>query len=188
MKITVITGILCASAFLIVKMIFFYTMPVGYDIVPLVLINMFLLLLAISLGLYLAKNKETEYTNALSDIKNGMTAGVPYAVIVSVFLYFYYAQIDPEYNAHRIADAEYILQEKLDDPKELAKIKKENADFEVASKEEIREKFMEGYRSSLAPRAVLTLSLLGLIVMSAMNSIFVTIIYRRIVFRSKGSS
>lgn len=186
MKVTVLTGILSALAWVIIKMTFFYTMPVGYNITPLVLINMLMLLAAISIGLYLLKRKETEYTNALADIKNGMTAGVPYALIVSVFLYFYYQQIDPEYNAHRIAETEYAIQQELDKPERLKSIKEKNPDFEVLSKEEIHKKYMDSFRSSVAPSATFTLSLLGLIVMSAMNSIFVTIIYRKVVFRPRG--
>jgi len=185
MRVTVLTGIICSVVFIIVKMIFFYTQPVAYDITPLVLINLFLLVTAIGIGLHLQKMRDTEESNGLRDIKNGMTAGVPYGVIVSVFLFFYYSQIDPEFNAHQIAEKEYELQQQLDNPKELAKIKKTNADFEVLSKEEIHDEVMQGYRSTYSANSTLTLSLLGMIVMSAMNSIFITIIYRRVVFRPR---
>lgn len=183
MKVTVLTGIISAVVWIIIKMIFFYTMPVGYNIVPLVLINMFCLLAAISIGLYIVKARATEQSNALSDIKNGMTSGVPYAVIVAGFLYFYYAQIHPEYNEHQLSEAEYTLKKEMDKPGELAKIKNKNPDFEVLSKDEIFEKIMSGYRSSLNPRATFTLSLLGMVLMSALNSIFVTIIFRRVIFK-----
>lgn len=183
MKVTVLTGIVCASLWIAIKMIFFYVSPIAYDIVPLVLLNMFFLMAAIAIGLYITKRRETDEGNALNDIKNGMTAGVPYALIISVFLYFYYTEIDPEFNAHQLSEAEYALQEKLDNPVEFQKIKDSNADYEVKSKEEIKEQIMEGYRSSYSANSVMTLSLLGLVVMSAMNSIFVTIIYRKVVFR-----
>lgn len=183
MRVTVITGVICAAIWILVKMIFFYTQPVGYDITPLVLLNLFLLISAISIGLYLQKMRDTEESNGLRDIKNGMTAGIPYGVIVSVFLFFYYSQIDPEYNAHQIAEKEYALMTELNNPSELQRIRGENPDFEVMSKEEIHEKVMEGMRSTYNAKSVLTLSLLGMIVMSALNSIFVTIIYRKVVFR-----
>jgi len=185
MKVTVLTGIISAIVWIIIKMVFFYTMPVGYDIVPLVLLNMFCLLAAISIGLYIVKLRATEEHNALGDIKNGMTAGVPYALIVGGFLYFYYAQIDPEYNAHQLAEAEYTLKMEMDKPGKLAEIKEQNADFEVLSKDEIFEKIMSGYRSSLNPKSTFTLSLLGLVLMSALNSIFITIIFRRVIFRTQ---
>jgi len=184
MKVTVLTGVICAALWIVIKMIFFYVSDTDvYDIVPLVLLNMFFLMAAIAIGLYITKRRETDEGNALNDIKNGMTAGVPYALIISVFLYFYYTEIHPEYNAHQIAEAEYALQENLDDPVKFQEIKDSNAEYEVKSKEEIKEQVMEGYRSSFSANSVMTLSLLGLVVMSAMNSIFITIIYRKVVFR-----
>lgn len=183
MRVTVLTGIICAAVMIIVKMIFFYTQPIGYDITPLILINLFLLLVAISVGLFLQKMRDTEESNGLRDIKNGMTAGVPYGVIVSIFFYFYYAQIDPEYNAHQLAEAEYTMKQELDKPGMLEEVKKDNPDFEVLSRQEIEKRIMDGHRSATSPTSVLTLSLLGMVVMSALNSIFVTIIYRRVVFR-----
>lgn len=183
MRITVLTGLIFAAIWIIVKFVFFFTQPTGYDITPLVLLNLFLLITSISVGLYLQKRRDTEESNGLRDIKNGMTAGVPYGVIVSIFLYFYYAQIDPEYNAHQIAEYEYTMQQQLNDPKKFAEIKEANPDYEVKSREEIFDDQMSNYRAAVSPTSVLSLSLLGMIIMSALNSIFITIIYRRVVFR-----
>ncbi len=184
MRVTVLTGLICSAIFIIVKMIFFYTQQDGYDITALVLINLFLLIAAIGVGLFLQKMRDTEESTGLRDIKNGMTAGVPYAVIVGVFLYFYYAKIHPEYNEHKLAEREYAIDNDLNSPGGLAKIKKENPEFEVLSKEEIKKQAMDNARGALSASSTMTLTLLGLIVMSAMNSIFITIIYRRIVFRT----
>ena len=64
-------------------------------------------------------------------------------------------------------------------------IKKSNPDYEVLSKEEIRKKAVEGAQGAFSPKSILPLSLLGLILMSALNSIFITIIFRRVVFRPR---
>lgn len=184
MRVTVLTGLICALIFIIVKMIFFYTQPVGYDITILVLINLFLLIAAIGVGLFLQKMRDTEESTGLRDIKNGMTAGVPYAVIIGIFLYFYYAKIDPEFNDHKLAEQEYVIDQQLNKPGGLAEIKKDNPDFEVLSKEEIKKQAMDSARGALSATSTMTLTLLGLILMSALNSIFITIIYRRIVFRT----
>lgn len=185
MRITVLLGIICAVVWIAIKMVFFYTQPVGYDIVPLVLINLLLLITAIAVGLFLQKMRDTEESNGLRDIKNGMTAGVPYAVIVSVFIYFYYEKIDPEFYEHRIAEEIYEIDQQLNDPKKFAEIKESNPDYEVLSKEEIRQQAIEGAEGAFSPKSALPLSLLGLILMSALNSIFITIIYRRVVFRPR---
>lgn len=184
MRITVLTGLIAAVVFIIVKMIFFYTQPIGYDITPLVLINLFLLITAIGVGLFIQKMRDTEESTGLRDIKNGMTAGVPYAVVIGIFLYFYYEKIDPEYYQHKLAEKEYAIDKDLNSPGGLQKLKKQNPDFEVLSKEEIKEQAMGAARSTINPTATMVVSLLGLIVMSTMNSIFITIIYRRIVFRT----
>ena len=92
-------------------------------------------------------------------------------------------KIDPEYNQHKLAEQEYVIDKQLNAPGGLEKIKKENPDFEVLSKQEIKEQAMDSAKGALNPTSTMTLTLLGLIVMSAMNSIFITIIYRRIVFR-----
>ncbi|MCR9172567.1 MAG: DUF4199 domain-containing protein [bacterium] len=185
MRITVLTGLICSVIFIAVKMVFYFTQPTGYDITALVLINLFLLIAAIGIGLFIQKMRDTEESNGLRDIKNGMTAGVPYALIVGTFLYFYYAKIDPEFHQHKLAEREYAIDQQLNAPGGVAKIKKENPDLEVLSKEEIKEQAMNSARSTLNATATLVVTLLGLIVMSAMNSIFITIIYRRIVFRPR---
>lgn len=188
MRISVVAGIVAAAIWIIVKMIFFYTMEVGYDITPLILLNMFLLLGGISVGLYISKLREKEETNALHDIKEGMKSGVPYAVIVAVFIYFYYDQIDPEYNAHRIAEMEYMYHNELMDPEKVKLVKEANPDFEVLSNEQIEKNLIDSYRRSTSANSTFVLALLGMVVLSAMNSIFVTIIYRKVVFRPRANS
>jgi hypothetical protein len=125
-----------------------------------------------------------EESTALSDIKNGMTAGVPYALVVSVFLYFYYSKIDPDFNRHQIAEAEMSISKMLDDEKELQKLKDTNAEFEVMSKEELYEELSKGPKNFYNPTSTMTVSLLSLLLLATLNSIFVTIVYRKIVFRT----
>jgi len=185
MRITVLLGVICAAIWIGIKLIFFYTQPVGYDVVPLVLLNLLLLISAIAIGLFVQKMRDTEESNGLRDIKNGMTAGVPYALIVSVFIYFYYTKIDPEFYQHRLAEEKFKIEQQLNNPKKLAEIKKDNPEFEVLSKEEIKKKAVESAEGAFSPSSILPLSLLGLILMSAINSIFITVIYRRIVFRPR---
>jgi hypothetical protein len=183
MKITVKIGLLFAALWIAAKMIFYITAPTGYSIVPLVLLNMLFLISAISIGMFLLKRKEQYESNALSDIKNGMTAGVPYAVIVSIFIYTYYAKIDPEYNAHQKAEWETTIKKELAKPGGLEQARESNPDFEVLSAEEIFSKMKSGYESFYSPNSTMILSLLALILLSTLNSIFVTVIFRKIVFR-----
>lgn len=164
-------------------MIFFWTGAVGYNVVPSVLINMFCLLASIAIGLYLQKRQDQGAGNALNDIKNGLSAGLPYALIVSVFIYFYYSEIDPGFNEHQIAEAQAGIEKVIADPDQLAEVKESNADFEVMTDEEIFEEMMQGPRSFYKPTAVMTVSMLAMLLLGTLNSIFITIIYRKIVFR-----
>lgn len=185
MKITVKTGVICALIWIAFKLILFVTLTgeARYDVRPAVMVNILLLLLSITVGLYLQKRRDKEETNALADIKNAMSAGVPYAVIVSLFLFFYYKNIDPEFNQHQIAERSFAFEKAMNDPLEVKRIKDSNAEFEVMTKEEIIAKNLENMKATISPGSTMTLSLLAMLLLSTINSIFVTVVYRRVVFR-----
>lgn len=183
MKITVKVGLIFAALWILIKMIFFWSGALAYNVVPAVLLNMLFILAAISIGLYLQKLKQTEYTNALGDIKTGMTVGVPYAVVVSVFIYFYYAEIDPGFNEHQLAEREMALIKKLDKPNGLQTVQAGNPDLEVLSRKEILEKQKNSNGAIFNATSTMSLSMLSLLVLSAINSILITTIMRRIIFR-----
>lgn len=183
MRVTVKTGIIFALLWMIVKMIFFWTGEVGYDIRPVVMINMLFLMMAIAIGLYLLKRKNPTESNALTDIKNGLSAGLPYTILVSVFIYFYYSNIDPGYNEHQISTAYNAIYEKLEDPESLAEIKEQNPDFEVKTKEEILAEAKNNLEQNYNAKFTMTLSLLALLLLSTIYSIFISVVYRKIVFK-----
>lgn len=183
MKITLKTGLIFAGIYILIKLMFFFTGALGQNIVPSVLINILCILLAISVGLYKQKRSETEHGSLLQDIKNGMTAGVPYAILVSVFLYFYYDTIDPAYNQHQIAEAEFQIKKNLDDPASFKKIKASNPDFEVMTKEQIYDLMIQSPRAVFKASTTMTISMLALLILGTMNCIFVAIVYRKIVFK-----
>jgi hypothetical protein len=110
MRITVKTGIISAAIWILIKLAFFYLDISNDSIVPLVMLNILGLLLAIAIGLYLQKIRETEETNTMVDLKNGMSAGLPYVLMVSIFIYFYYTKINPDYYAHQIAENEITIE------------------------------------------------------------------------------
>lgn len=185
MRITVKIGLLFAAIWISFKLVLFATLTgaARYDMTFAIMTNILCLLLSISVGLYLHKRKQTEYESALGDIKNAMSAGVPYILVVSIFLYFYYTKIDPEYNQHQRSEAAMQLEKLLDNPEDLVELKKANAEFEVMSKDQIRESIISNQEAMYSPQAVTTISLLGMLILGTFNSIFVTIVYRKLVFR-----
>lgn len=183
MRVTVKAGLGFALLWILIKMVFFWTGSLNYNIVPAVLLNMLCLIAAIGVGLYFYKRRETEVGNALNDIKNAMTAAVPYILVVSVFIYFYYNNIDPEYNQHQLSEAYTEIQKLLETPEGLQQVRESNPEFEVLTKEEIYKKLKQGPEGFYNPTSTMTLSMLGLLVLGTMNSILIAVIYRKIVFR-----
>ena len=183
MRVTLKTGLIFAGIYMLIKLMFYFTGILGQNILPSVLINILCVLLAVAVGLYQQKRTETEPGSMLQDIKNGMTAGVPYAILVSVFLYFYYETIDPAYNQHQIAEAEALIAKNLDDPKSFAEIKSSNPDFEVMTRDQIYDLMVQSPRAVFKASTTMTITMLALLILGTLNSIFVTIVYRKIVFK-----
>jgi hypothetical protein len=185
MRVTVKIGLLFAAIWISIKLVLFVTMTgaARYDLTFAIMTNILCLLLSIAVGLYLHKRKETEDSSALGDIKSAMSAGVPYILIVSLFLYLYYTKIDPEYNRHQRSEAAMQVEKLLNSPEDLAELRKSNAEFEVMSVDQMRESIISNSDAMYSPQAVTTVSLLGMLILATFNSIFVTIVLRKLVFR-----
>ena len=182
MRVTVKTGIITAFCWMFIKLVFYYTGTFTDTIVPSVMLNILGMLVSIAVGLYLHKLGDKEESNTLLDIKNAMTAGIPYAVLVSIFIYIYYSQINPEYYLHQIAENEIAIEKMVNDPVQLAKFKSDQPDAEVMTKEEIEFKLKKSNRQGAAPGFTTTLAMLALTVLATLYSLLVTIIYRRLIF------
>ena len=185
MKPTVKFGLIFAAIWIGFKLVLFSTLtgPDRYNLQPAILANILCLLLAITLGLYFHKRNATEQSNALGDIKSAMGAGMVYTMIVTVFLYFYYSKIDPEYNQHQRSEAAMQLEKMLNDPEEFKKLKGSNGDFEVMSKDEIRASLITNQEAMYSTQAVTTIGLLGMLMLATVNSILISIVMRRVIFK-----
>ncbi|MBB77615.1 MAG: hypothetical protein CL844_01275 [Crocinitomicaceae bacterium] len=183
MRITIKTGIVFALLWIIIKIIFFYTGAFKYNVVPSVFINILCLLLAITVGLYKKKLKDTESGNTLRDIKNGMSAGITYSMIVSLFIFFYYSKIDPEFNKHQISKLEVSVKTILDNPQKFEELKNSNEALEVMTKEDIYNKKLEAGRGFYNPMSTMTISMLAMLLLTTMNSILISLVLRKIIFR-----
>ncbi len=190
MKITVKIGLLFAAIWIAIKMILFLTVSgeARFNVTPAIMLNILCLLLAITVGLYLHKRRQTEYTNALGDIKSAMSSAMIYAAIVAGFIYLYYNNIDPEFNRHQISEAEVQIDKVLNDPEQLKQLKASNEDFEVKTVPELRKMLMDNQKAIFSPGSTMTISLLAMLVLGTLNSIFVTVIMRRVVFRQPRSN
>jgi uncharacterized membrane protein len=150
-----------------------------------VLLNILGLLTAISLGLFLHKKKETEESNALLDMKHAMSAGLPYVLLVGGFIYLYYGKINPECYQHQIAENDVAIERMVNNPKKLEQFKSQQVDAEVMTKDQIEKKLKENSRKGASAGFTATLSILAMLILSALYSMLTAIILRRFIFTKK---
>lgn len=184
MKITVKTAVVCSILWIIVKVAYHLIWPETTELSPLIFSNMFLLISSISFGLYLHKKQEGfSQGNALSDIKAAMASGVPYALVVSLFMFFYYNNINTQFitNIKKPFIAE--LKSDLKDEKTIEKLKRLNPELETKNKDEIYQQGIDNINAQTNPKATAIISLLGMIVLSTLYSILITIVYRKVLVK-----
>ena len=177
-------ALIFSSTWIVLKLLFFGIGIFQDDIFVVGLINNLFLLASIAVGLYYQKKKEGfgEGT-ALSDIKHSMVAGAPYALIVSVFMFFFYNDINPGFVENRRSERMDLIYKEMQRPSYVDSLKIQNNDFEVLTDEEIFKQIKTDTESALSANSLLVFSLLGLIVLSLTYSIFITIIFRKILLR-----
>nr|WP_299201740.1 hypothetical protein [uncultured Brumimicrobium sp.] len=182
-------ALLFSGAWMFLKLIFLYFNIFQDDVVKPGLINNLFLLLAISLGLYYEKKKEGFGTGTpLSDIKNALTAGAPYVLIVSVFMFFYYDDINPSFIENRVTERMDIIYGEMESEAYVDTLRVHNPEFRVMTKEEIVRDIKSDTESALSAKTLFVFSLLGLMVMALTYAIFLTVIYRKILLKDFYSS
>src|SRR5690554_70305 len=177
-------ALLFSGAWIALKLILLSLDLFQEDVVKPRLINNLFLLLAISLGLYFEKKKEGfGIGSPLSDIKRALSAGAPYVLIVSVFMYFYYDRINPSFIENRVTERMDIIYSEMESEAYLDTLRAHNSEFRVMTREEITRDIKADTESALSAQTLFVFSLLGLMVMALTYSIFITIIFRKILLR-----
>ncbi|MCE3294838.1 MAG: hypothetical protein K0R65_552 [Crocinitomicaceae bacterium] len=185
MKITVKTGLICALTWIIIKMAYHLIWPQATSLTPMILSNLFFLMCSVSMGLYLHKKQEGfTQGNAMSDIKAGMTSGVPYAVIVALFLFFYYNNINPQFVENIKKPMIEQLDKELSTEKSVQRLKNQNPELETKSRDEIYKMGLENINFKASPKFTSILSVLGMIIMSTLYSIFIMVVYRKVLVKA----
>lgn len=178
-----------AGVWILLKLLFMQFNIFQDDIFFTGLINNFFLLAAVAIGLYFEKLKEgLGEGTALSDIKHAMIGGAPYALIVSIFMFFYYQDINPNFIENRTQERMDMLYSAMERESYVDSLKTQNQDLNVMTNEEIYTYIKNETESALSPKTILTLSLLGMIVLGFTYSIFVTVIYRKVLLRDHYSN
>ena len=184
MKPSIKMALLFSGAWILLKFVLLSINVFQEDVVKPGLINNLFLLLAISFGLYLEKKKEGFGVGSpLSDIKNGLSAGAPYVLIVSVFMFFYYDSINPSFIENRVTERMDIIYGEAQDEAYLDTLRFHNPEFRVMNTDEIIGEIKTDTESALSAKTLFVFSLLGLMVMALTYAIFLTVIFRKILLR-----
>ena len=182
MKIPIITGLIAALVWIAIK---WGGYAFGFfnngAVQPYVFTNMFLLTASVSIGLYLIKKNAKQKSNLLLDIKTGMTAAMPYTVVVSGFIFIFYTYINPEFNQKQLERTRISLQDK----KVLTSLRNSNPTLENKTDQELLKEGMKQTRQIISPQFTMLVSLLGLLVYGTMNSLVISLIYRSLIFRNQ---
>jgi amino acid transporter len=120
--------------------------------------NIFVLMTGVFFGIRLFKSQQKEATSYIDDFKAGMRIAAVYALLMSIFLYVYYAHIDPTY-------FEIKLQNQLE-----AAQNQENID--LAKAQEMGEFILSPYFQS-------TVSLLGFLILGSFYSALIAFLVRK---------
>lgn len=177
MKFPIKVGLICAAIWIGLKLLAWIISFSLNEVKPFVFVNMFLLTAAITIALYFVKLKEDD-SNLLNDIKNGMLAGMPYSIIVSVFMYFYYERIYPDFNNHKIE----LIEKKLNEPNAIKDIQKNNPEMQNDSPEEVRKEVIQKSKMIYSSKFNMLVALLSLVLYTTINSIVIALIMRKVVF------
>src|SRR5690606_32010444 len=105
MKVSIKVGLSLAAVWIAAKLFIYLS---GYSIEWYnisALINNFLLLSAVAIGLYLTKKQAGfEKVTFLEDVKSAIAGGVIYTVIVASFSWYYLSSVDSSYLDYKIEE------------------------------------------------------------------------------------
>jgi hypothetical protein len=96
-------------------------------------------------------------------------------------MYFYYERIYPEFNQLKIE----AVVKKLDEPNAIKEIQKNNPEMQNDSPEEVRNEVIQKSKMIYSSKFNMLVALLALVLYTTINSIVISIIFRKVVFANR---
>ena len=181
MKTGLLIGVFGSLLWFCTKLIFFWSGYSSDSVNGFVFLNMFLATFVVAFGLYLVKKKRGE-SNLLLDVKNAMVSGVSYAVLTSIFIYLYYGKIDTGYNERQLRRTYVQIDNVLKDSTKVQQIKKDNPKLRAYTKEQLFNEMKKSPEMFFSAQFTMTLTLLALMIYVTLNSLIISVIYRKLIF------
>lgn len=175
-------GVGLALVFIILKCVYYLTglHYTHYNLI--ILTNIVCVLLAVGLAMYMTRDKNNKLLNTgLERIKAGMRGGAVYAIVVSVFVFVYYNNIDQRFFKDKIQQ-----RVKLAEQANFELLKKNNPE-KLANKNQ--RDFIDDERKQaelwFSPIMVSSLTLAALVVCSLLYAVVLNLIFKNLFFRPR---
>lgn len=138
--------------------------------------NILFLLVAIFFGIRQGMIENNGNTTYLNDVKSGARTAAVFAVIIALFAYVYYSNINPEFLQAKI-DERMVLVENIT-PQEIETLQAEGKIAQGLTKEDLINKELENTQNFYSPFFYATLSLIGYLLVGIVYSLFLGLILR----------
>lgn len=184
MKTSVKAGLIIALAWISIILIVYLTgysanfFPVG------ILLNIFCLLAAIGLSLFMTKKeKNFEKTLFLDDFKTSLQGGIIYTILVAGFIYLYHEKIDTGIRENLISQRIELLHDTYPNQAAFQKLQEtdakwadKNFDMYIEEQEDLTKDIYSAF-------SVFIFHMMGLFIFAMFFSFFSTIIIRKVILR-----
>lgn len=160
-----------------------------------IILNLILLPLVIFFGLRMfraqAKAKGEQLVVFMQDLKAALRPSALYCLIVGVFLFMYYGKIDREFINELHKDRMEMLDKAITESGGWAEYKKSikpTDDFDPLheTQEAYTDKVQQNVETIISPFTAGTASILSLLMLSIVYSLFFTILYRKVLVKFDG--
>ena len=148
------------------------------------MLNMLFVTFSVIVALLIVNNKQDLDRNLLMDVKSGMSSGLVYTLVVSFFIYMYYDKINPDFNKSHINKRKIELSKHFDiSSKNVEEFRGKNPEWKSLNKKELIEEDAKATAYLHSPKFTMVLSLSGLLLWTTLNSIVISLVFRRFLFR-----
>ena len=153
-----------------------------------VMLNMLFGTFSVIVALLIVNNKQDLDRNLLMDVKSGMSSGLVYTLVVSFFIYMYYDKINPAYNQSQINKRKIELTKHFLATKNVEAYRNNKPEWKSLNKKELLEEDAKAMAHFISPKRTMIFSLSGLLLWTTLNSIVISLIFRRFLFRVRFKS
>lgn len=184
MKISIKVGLSLAALWIAAKLaIYLLGMSIEWYNMS-AMINNFLLLSSVGIGLYLTKrNQGFTVLSYLDDVKAAISGGIVYTLIVASFSWYYLEKIDGSYLDYRIEERMILVEESLSDDARLEEYKLANTQSELQSRDEIIAEIRQTTEGVLNPKVQFVFLLMGFMLLTVIYALLIAFFFKKILLK-----